>query len=86
MIRQKFGSAENFLDMVRTAYPPVYRPRDTEFRGLEMTWDGPVQEVFFFGPDGEPAVGYYLMEQQPAAAGRSTAADSQVSPRLTSER
>ena len=65
MIRQKFGSAENFLDMVRTAYPPVYRPRDTEFRGLEMTWDGPVQEVFFFGPDGEPAVGYYLMEQQP---------------------
>ena len=61
MIRSQFHTPEIFLDMVKTAYPAVYRPRDTQFRELEATEDGPVQKVFFFGPDGrqlaEPLVG-----------------------------
>lgn len=64
LLQDKFGNAENFLDMVKTAYPSVYRPRDVQFRELETTTDGPVQKVFFFGPDGDPVLGLYLMQKQ----------------------
>ena len=64
LLQDKFGNAENFLDMVKTAYPSVYRPRDVQFRELETTVDGPVQKVFFFGPDGDPVLGLYLMQKQ----------------------
>lgn len=64
LLQDKFGNAENFLDMVKTAYPSVYRPRDVQFRELETTADGPVQKVFFFGPDGDPVLGLYLMQKQ----------------------
>ena len=29
-----FGTAENFMDMVRRGYPPVYRPHSVEFSTL----------------------------------------------------
>lgn len=64
LLQDKFGNAENFLTMVKTAYPSVYRPRDVQFRELETTADGPVQKVFFFGPDGDPVLGLYLMQKQ----------------------
>ncbi len=64
LLQNKFGTAENFLDMVKTVYPAVYHPRDVQFRELEATYDGPVQKVFFFGPDGEPVLGLYFMQQQ----------------------
>ena len=64
LIQYKFGSAENFVNMVKTAYPSVYRPRDVQFRELKMTFDGPVQTVFFFGPSGDAVLGLYLMQKQ----------------------
>ncbi len=64
-IQEKFGTPENFLRMVKTAFPPIYRPRDTQFRELDVSADSPVQQVFFIGPDGEPVLGLYLMEKQP---------------------
>ena len=64
-IQEKFGTPERFLDMVKTAFPSVYRPRDTQFRELDVTEGMPVQKVFFIGPNGEPVLGLYLMEQQP---------------------
>ena len=64
-IQEKFGTPENFLRMVKTAFPAVYRPRDTQFRALDVSAELPVQQVFFIGPDGEPVLGLYLMEKQP---------------------
>ena len=64
MIQDEFGNPDAFLDMVRTSYPAVHHPRDVQFRELETTYNGPVQEVFFFGPDGEPVIGLYYMQKQ----------------------
>ena len=64
-IQEKFGTPESFLRMVKTAFPAVYRPRDTQFRELDVSAELPVQQVFFIGPDGEPVLGLYLMEKQP---------------------
>jgi hypothetical protein len=64
VLQDKFGTPENFLDMVKAVYPAVYHPRDVQFRELEATYAGPVQKVFFFGPDGEPVIGLYFMQMQ----------------------
>ena len=66
LIQQKFGTAEHFMTMVRTAYPAVYRPKVVEFRELASSDDmGVMQKVFFIGPDGAGVLAYYQMERQP---------------------
>ena len=66
LIQQKFGSAEHFMTMVKTAYPAVYRPKAVEFRELASSDDmGVMQKVFFVGPDGAGVLAYYEMERQP---------------------
>lgn len=64
-IQAKFGTPETFMDMVRTGYAAVYRPRDVEF--LEALVDNGriVQPVRMIGPDGEAVIALYQMEQQP---------------------
>jgi hypothetical protein len=64
-IQQKFGNADIFLQMVRTGYPAVYRPRDVEFRELKLENGRLLQEVFVIGPDGNPALAIYEMQRQP---------------------
>jgi Domain of unknown function (DUF4864) len=63
-IQSKFGTADVFMEMVRTVYPPVYRPQKTEFRDLVAMPDGPVQKVLFVGPDGRAVLAFYSMEQE----------------------
>jgi hypothetical protein len=63
-IQAQFGTPDNFLRMVKAAYPSVYRPRDVQFRDIEPTENGPVQKVFFFAPNGEPELGLYYMEKE----------------------
>jgi len=63
-IQAKFGTPDVFMDMVRTGYQPVYRPRETEFRELLAGPDGLVQKVLFVGPDGRPVLALYSMERQ----------------------
>ena len=66
LIQQKFGTAEHFLSMVKTAYPAVYRPKAVEFRELASSDDmGVMQKVFFIGPDGAGVLAFYQMERQP---------------------
>ena len=66
LIQQKFGTAEHFMTMVRTAYPAVYRPKAVEFRELASSDDmGVMQKVFFVGPDGAGVLAFYQMERQP---------------------
>jgi hypothetical protein len=64
-IRAMFHDPDTFMRMVRTGYQPVYRPREVEFRDLDLeegTW---VQRVLLVGPDGVPVVARYLMQRQP---------------------
>jgi len=63
-IRAMFGTAEHFMDMVRGAYKPVYRPREVAFRDLQVIDDEPVQPVVLVGPDGVPVLALYKMEWQ----------------------
>jgi hypothetical protein len=64
-IREMFGTADRFLAMVRTGYPPVYRPREVDFGELQQVGDQLVQKVELVGPDGSPVLALYVMERQP---------------------
>jgi hypothetical protein len=65
MIQAKFGTPEVFFNMVKTSYPPVYRPRYVAFRDLHMVQGVPTQPVFLIGPDGVPVTAIYIMQKQP---------------------
>ena len=65
VIRERFGTAENFMAMVREGYRPVYRPRDVRFGALASIGGQLAQRVALVGPDGVPVTAVYLMEQQP---------------------
>ncbi|WP_395682826.1 DUF4864 domain-containing protein [Inquilinus sp.] len=69
-IQHMFGTADNFLAMVRQGYPPVYRPRSVDFRELVTTEGRIVQKVLFVGPDGVPVIAEYFMERQPDGSWR----------------
>jgi hypothetical protein len=64
-IQQKFETPENFLLMVREAYPAVYRPRSVMFDGFIFFQGIPAQSVTLLSPDGELVKALYLMEKQP---------------------
>jgi hypothetical protein len=64
-IQRQFGTAENFMLMVRTGYLPVYRPRDVEFGPVIEFQGQPTQLVLLVGPDLQVVAAYYLMEKQP---------------------
>jgi hypothetical protein len=64
-IQAKFETPERFLTMVRTAYQPVYRPRQVMFRELTTRGSQPTQAVLLVGPDGVPVMAFYPMQQQP---------------------
>lgn len=64
-IQRMFPDPATFIDMVRRGYPPVYRPRSTEFSELALRDGDLVQEVELVGPDGRPALALYTMERAP---------------------
>jgi hypothetical protein len=63
-IQGMFGDAEHFMAMVKTGYPPVYRPRSSAFGGLVDIDGRTVQKVRFVGPDGRAALALYYMERE----------------------
>ncbi len=69
-VRGQFGTAANFMRMVRESYQAVYRPRAVRF--LEpASIDGQViQAVQVVAPDGDVLVALYYMQRQPDAAWR----------------
>jgi len=64
-IQAMFGTPENFIRMVETGYPPVFRPREVDFREIVLRDDLIVQKVLVVGPDGRPVMALYTMELQP---------------------
>jgi len=65
MIREKFGDAGNFMQMVKQGYTPVYRPKSVAFEKLVDTQYGPDQILKLIGPDGHAYTAHYMMQKQP---------------------
>jgi len=63
-IQVQFGTAENFVSMVRAAYPPVISPRSVVFEDLQRVEGLPAQQVMLMGQDGALVRATYLMQQQ----------------------
>ena len=64
-IQQIFHDPETFMQMVRSAYQPVYRSSSVEFRELGMVEGRLVQRVYMVGPDGIAVLADYEMQRQP---------------------
>ena len=69
-IQEQFGTPENFMEMVVTAYEPVYRPRSVVFEDPSIIRSTPAQPVFLLSGDGIPVTALYLMERQPDGSWR----------------
>ena len=63
-IRGRFGTPDNFMEMVRAGYQAVYRPRSTTFLEIVTLGDRAVQKVLVVGPDGKAVIAMYPMERQ----------------------
>ncbi len=64
MIQGMFGAPENFLEMVRRGYPPVYRPRSVRMGEIVLRDGRIVQRVDIVGPDGHDELALYTMERE----------------------
>jgi len=64
-VRQVFESADDFMDMVRTEYSAVYRPRAYRFLKPSMLDGAPVQPVEVIALDGAVSIAVFSMERQP---------------------
>jgi ketosteroid isomerase-like protein len=69
-IRAQFGTAENFMQMVRTSYPAVYRPRTVKFELFEVADGQVIQPVRLTDAGGRGWVAFYAMERQPDGSWR----------------
>lgn len=64
-IQKLFPNPEVFMEMVRTGYGAVYRPRSYVFGPLGQESGKMIQAVRIIGPDGKAVIAHYIMEQQP---------------------
>jgi len=64
-IRQQFGTAPNFLTMVRTAYGALIEARYTEFLEGALIEGQVIQPLRLVAPDNSVQVALYTMQKQP---------------------
>ncbi|MCX5493832.1 DUF4864 domain-containing protein [Kaistia dalseonensis] len=64
-IQTIFRTPEAFMNMVRQAYPQVYRPRSVTYGAVIERPEGITQDIFLTGPDGQNWVARYRFEKQP---------------------
>lgn len=70
-IRRQFGTADNFMAMVKQGYPQVYRPRSFKFGKITTEMSGrPTQRVHVIDAGGQSWTALYAFEQQPDATWR----------------
>jgi len=70
-IREKFGSPENFMDMVRSSYAVVYRPASVAFEA-PVAIDGQfLQPVRMTDAEGRAWLAVYPMQRQPDGSWRT---------------
>ena len=70
MIQQMFGTAANFMAMVRQGYGQIYRHRRMEFGKLAQVNGEWVQLVVFTGSHGHKALAVYTMFKDAAGGWR----------------
>ncbi len=63
-IQQMFGTPDNFLDMVRSSYPVVYRPASVTFLTPKPQGKVVVQPVHMTDSQGASWIAMYRLEQQ----------------------
>jgi len=63
-IRAQFGSPEVFMEMVRTGYPVVYRPKSVQFEQPAVVDGEVIQPVRMTDADGESWIAFYPMLRQ----------------------
>ncbi|MBC7706355.1 MAG: DUF4864 domain-containing protein [Rhodoferax sp.] len=63
-IKQLFGNADNFLQMVRTGYPVVYRPASVSFLQPEPDAKEVVQPVHLTDGQGHAWLAVYRVQRQ----------------------
>lgn len=64
-IREIFPHAEIFMQMVRQAYPPVYRHKSFDFGEAKVSGGHVAQRVLIVDDDGQAWEALYTLEQQP---------------------
>ena len=63
-IKEMFGTADNFMQMVRTGYPVVYRPASVTFLQPEFAALEVVQSVQLTDSQGNAWLATYKMQRQ----------------------
>ena len=69
-IRERFGTPEVFMDMVRTGYPVVYRPKSVQFEKPGVVDGEVIQPVRMTDAAGDAWIAFYPMQRQPDGAWR----------------
>jgi Domain of unknown function (DUF4864) len=65
-IKRIFPSPEIFMQMVRSGYPPVYRPQSFSFGDVTDEMNGrPTQRVTIVDAKGKAWIALYAFEKQP---------------------
>jgi hypothetical protein len=64
-IRERFGTPEVFMDMVRTGYPVVYRPQSVQFERPTVVDDEVIQPVRMTDAAGAAWLALYPMARRP---------------------
>jgi hypothetical protein len=64
-IRDIFGTAQKFMEMVRKSYPVVYRPKSVLFEAPVLVEGQVVQPVRMTDDEGRGWVAIYPMQRQP---------------------
>lgn len=70
VIQAKFGTPEQFMQMVKVGYPAVYRPRSVVFEDVVIVQSIPTQPVLLLSPNGTPVRAVYMMEKYPDGSWR----------------
>ena len=70
-IRESFGSAENFLEMVRRSYAVVYRPKSVLFEAPVLIDGQVVQPVRMTDAEGRGWIALYPMQREPDGSWRT---------------
>ena len=71
-IKQRFGTQERFLSMVREAYKPVHRPQTYAMGDVEETSIGLTQYVQIQDAEGVDWTAVYTVERQPDGSWKIT--------------
>ena len=72
-LQKRFANPANFMRMVKTGYPAVYRAKSVNFEGISDELGKPTQRVAIIGPDGDLWLALYGFQKQSDGSWRISA-------------